>query len=250
MTLGLRLIEKIALGSRSEVWKAEAPGGLDVAVKIVFWHERARELQALELVKTLRHPHLVPVHAFFKRQDQLIIVMELAEASLRDHWRRRQSEGGDVPLWELVNWMADAAEAIDYLHDHGVIHSDVNADHILLLKGVAKIGGYSLARALPPLQRSVRINASRTPDYMSPEVWRGDLTVQSDQYSLACTYAELRLRRLPLAGRDQHLWGTPDLNALPESEQQVLLRALAKQADQRYEDCKAFVEGLRAAIQD
>src|SRR5262249_27523926 len=82
------------LGPREfgEVWRAEAPGGVEVAVKIVrraVEGKRAqRELDALQLMKRLRHQNLLVLQAFFPLADRLIIVLELADGSLSD--RRQQ----------------------------------------------------------------------------------------------------------------------------------------------------------------
>jgi hypothetical protein len=75
---------------------------------------------------------------------------------------------------------------------------------------------------------------------------------RTDQYALAVTYAELRLGRRLFPGRDlmglmsQHLNAVPDLEPLPEAEQEVLRRALAKQPDQRFGSCSEFVRALVA----
>src|SRR5262249_45998323 len=93
-----------------------------------------------------------------------------------------------------------------------------------------------------------------TPAYMAPEVWEGKVALHSDQYSLAVTYAEARLGRLPfpVGGLGQmircHLHLQPELDPLAEQEQQVLLRALAKSPEQRYPTCTEFVQALTEAI--
>jgi hypothetical protein len=89
---------------------------------------------------------------------------------------------------------------------------------------------------------------------MPPEMWKGTIHVNSDQYSFAITYAELRLGRRPFAAtnqfelQQQHLSGTPDLEGLSEAEQRVLRRALARKPDERYPNCVAFVEALAEAV--
>jgi eukaryotic-like serine/threonine-protein kinase len=94
-----------------------------------------------------------------------------------------------------------------------------------------------------------------TPLYIAPEVFRNRNVSQSDQYSLAVTYAEMRFGRRPFSGNDllsvmlEHLEGTPDLAKLPEPEQRVLLKALEKQPGQRYPSCLDFVQVLeRVAV--
>src|SRR5258707_10029838 len=77
-----RLLRRIGAGTFGQVWRAEAPGGTEVAIKIITQSLEAKEgkqeLKALEHVKRLRHTYLVQTHAYRIQQEQLYIVMELA----------------------------------------------------------------------------------------------------------------------------------------------------------------------------
>ena len=98
------------------------------------------------------------------------------------------------------------------------------------------------------------VSFAGTPAFMAPEMWAGKAANNSDQYSLAFTYAELRLGRRPLEGGDfvqvmtSALEGTPNLEGLSLAEQTVLRRALAKKPEDRYESCTDFVEALERAV--
>jgi hypothetical protein len=181
--------------------------------------------------------------------------MDLADGSLRDRLKECRKEGrAGIPVAELLNYFREAAEALDYLHAEHVLHRDIKPENILLLKRHAKVADFGLAR-LQEQQRSVTASGSGTPAYMAPEVWRGKVSVHSDQYSLAVAYVELRLDRRPFAGGDMmemmlgHLERGPDLAGLPEPERQVILRAMAKDPNQRYGSCSEYVQALeRAAV--
>src|SRR4029077_7882518 len=116
-----------------------------------------------------------------------------------------------------------------------------------ILKRHAKLADFGLAR-LQEQGESVSVSGSGTPAYMAPEVWRRKVSERSDQYSLAMSYAELRLDRRIIASRDmmdimlEHLDKPPDLSPLAEPEQQVLHKALAKDPDKRYPSCREFVQ--------
>jgi len=255
---GYRLLEAIGRGSYGEVWRAEAPGGVEVAIKVILrpldQEEAQRELHALELIKRLRHPALLSMHTFWALEDQLLIVTELADGSLRNRLKEcRATSDAGIPLTELLTYFRESAEGLDYLHEKQILHRDVKPDNILLFGRHAKLADFGLAKLFEG-RASTTVSISGTPVYMPPEVWRGSISLHSDQYSLALSYAEMRLCRRVFKGTAiseliaAHLEGTPDLNPLPEAEQRVLLRALAKVSDERYASCVSFIEALEDAV--
>jgi serine/threonine protein kinase len=255
---GYKMIRRIGSGAFGEVWRAEAPGGFPAAVKVIFRpidHEEAqRELQALEIIRGLNHRCLVQTHAYWSLQDRLFIVMELAEGSLRDCMKNARDKGQHgIPAKELMTYFRDAAEGLDYLHERHVLHRDIKPENILLIQGHAKVADFGLAR-LHGSQRMSTATGAGTPLYMAPEVFRGKISRHSDQYSLAMAYAELRLGRRLLTGDNlvdlmmQHLQELPNLDPLAAAEQTVLLKALAKDPEQRYATCSDWAADLEEAL--
>lgn len=252
---GYTLLERIGTGAYGEVWRAEAPGELVKAVKIIhgFHHEgRAmRELSALQRIKQLRHPFLISLERIEVVDGRLIIVTELADMSLKDRFEQcRQAGATGIPRAELLGYLSDAADALDFIHEsQSLQHLDVKAANMLLVGGRLKLGDFGLVQNLA--ERDVTLLDGMTPRYAAPELFKGQPTQYSDQYSLAVVYAELLAgvtlfdASSPAEFAVQHLIGSkPRLDALPTSDQGPVARALARQPEERYPNCRAFVADL------
>src|SRR5262245_31931880 len=124
---GYRLIERLGRGGFGEVWKAEAPGGLLKAIKFVFGEIKEskdkssagdQELRALNRIKTIRHPYILSLERVDIVDNQLVIVMELADRSLTERYKECQGQGlPGIPREELLRYMEETAEALDLLNN-------------------------------------------------------------------------------------------------------------------------------------
>jgi Fe-Mn family superoxide dismutase len=247
------LIRKLGAGAFGEVWHAHGPGGLDVALKFIRLdaHVFALELRSLEVMKSIRHPNLVSLFGAWHQDNWLILAMELCDRTVLDRLAEAlyQKLPG-IPLQELLSYMADAANGLDALNAKQVQHRDVKPANLLLLNSGVKVADFGLAKAL---EQTVASNSGAgTLAYTAPECFKGQLTQQSDQYSLAVTYYHLRTGHLLFKG-DQaqvmyaHLEVQPDLSRLPPAEGAILARALTKEPHRRWRNCKAFVNELFVA---
>lgn len=263
---GYTLVRLLGRGGFGEVWEALAPGGIRVALKFVRVNpeEVGSEERALKVVSNIRHPHLLDIQFTARVDDYLLIAMPLCEKSLWDRLRecREQGQAG-LPYDELIGYMDETASAVDYLneprHDAGtgdgrrvgVQHRDIKPHNIFLVGGSARLADFGVAKMLEGRTGSHTGNMS--PHYVAPEVLDGRMCQQTDQYSLAMTYCHLRTGRLPFRGDSvsqliyAHLHQLADLSDLPEPEQQVVFRALAKEPSERWPNCRAFVRALVAA---
>jgi serine/threonine protein kinase len=252
---GYTLRERLGSGGYGEVWKADAPGGLAKAIKLVYGYadgDRAsRELKAMALIKTLRHPFLLSLERIEIIDGQLIIVTELADCSLKERFEKRRAEGlRGIPRPELLQFLSDAADALDYMNEqHSLQHLDVKPENLLLVGDHVKVADFGLVKDVQ--RQTASMLGGLTPVYASPELFSGAASRRSDQYSLAIVYQEMLTGVLPFPGKTaaqlaaQHLNAKPLLFALPPGERKVIARALAKEPAQRFANCRELLEHLR-----
>ena len=257
---GYRTLDLLGRGGYGEVWRAIAPGGLHKAIKIVYGdagpERTSSESRSLSRIKDLRHPMLLSIERIEMVESNLVIVTELADKSLKQEFDDIRKAGGvGVPQEELLRYVADAGEALDFLYQKcSLQHLDVKPENILLVSGRGKIGDFGLVKSL--YQRSASLVGGLTPTYAPPEVFDGKPTRFSDQYSLAIVYMQMLTGVLPLSGGSmaeiatQHLKGVPDLSALPKRQRPVIARALSKDPQQRYESCDQMIRALRESLQE
>lgn len=253
--LGYDLKSRIGSGSYGEVWSAEAPGGVPKAVKLVYGYHDDKiaqsELKSLNRIKEVRHPFLLSLERIDVVNGQLVVVTELADMSLLD-WFATYVEDGlpGIPRDELLGYMRDAADALDYLYnEHNLQHLDVKPENLLLLGGHVKVADFGLVKEIKNMTQSLMTGL--TPAYAPPELFDGQPGTNSDQYSLAIVFQEMLTGDRPFKGgtaaqlATQHLHGRPVLTQLPKGDQPIVAKALSKNAEHRYPSCREFVDELQ-----
>jgi hypothetical protein len=241
-----RLLKPLGRGGFGEVWQATGPDGKLLALKFVPWIGRLADLEirGMEIIKDIRHPHLLRVYDTWVTQDFFIISMELADGTLLDRWRC------GIGKKKLLEYFLQAAVGIDYLHSQGIHHRDIKPQNFLLLGGGLKVADFGLIRLMEHTVSGHTGNL--TVAYAAPEYFEGCTCQNSDQYCLAVTYCHLRGNRLPFTGTAAqmvagHLQKEPDLTMLPAEERLAVARALAKNPEDRWPDCRTFVEAIGQA---
>ena len=281
---GYRLARFLGAGSYGQVWAACSPSGIDVALKIlsVTGTRGGKELRAIGLVKRLRHPNLVPLHAYWVKDEfgntvggaeieaqslrgqatELIIAMGLGDKSLAarlDEARKAGQVG--IPVEELLRYMDGAANAIDYLNrpihelgsgqPHALSHCDIKPANLLIVGDAVQVCDYGLARAITPDVRATAATGAGTQAYSSPEMLANRPSEFSDQYSLAISYYELRVGQLPFPENEAlhaHITGRLDFSLISPAEQAILKRATQLEPKQRFPTAGEFLAALREAL--
>lgn len=251
---GYLLQAKLGAGGYGEVWKVSAPGGLTKAIKFVYGRmddaRAERELKSLGRIKEVRHPFLLSLERFDVVEGQLVVVTELADMSLMDRFRECCHAGlPGIPREELLGYIRDAADALDYMSDkYGLQHLDIKPENLLLVGGRVKVADFGLVKDLQDTHATSI--GGVTPLYATPEAFDGRASRFSDQYSLAIVYQEMLTGLLPFPGQTaaqlaaQHLHSQPMLGPLPERDREAVARALAKQPDKRFPSCRQLADCL------
>jgi serine/threonine protein kinase len=264
---GYRILEKIGAGAFGEVFRAEAPGGFEVAIKVstrsIDSPATQEDLKAVQMLRKIAHPFLLQMHAAWVQNDMLHIAMELADGTMAQRLQKHLDRGDKgVPRAELLDYMEEAANALDFLHGKGILHRDIKPQNLLYSAGHAKVGDFGMAYQMSIDQSMATMKElGGTLAFMAPEAFQNKAGKRSDQFALAMSYAQLRLGRHPLGKQSYaelitlHLNSPAEwkltlreaLHGLPEAEMKVLLKALARNSSDRFNNCVEFVKALRGA---
>ena len=258
---GYVLLEPLGKGGFGEVWKCEAPGGLHKAMKFVVnaadgeggnSNSLEVEYEAFQHIKKIRHPFLLSLERVELIGVELMMVMELADQQLQDRFRAYTSQGyPGIPRDELLGYLADAAEMLDYIGSkHGLQHLDIKPANLFLVCDRVKVGDFGLVRRHELTPTEINNDRGLTPRYVAPEILHGRVDPRSDQYCLALVYQELLTGVFPYNARSaqqmmlQHVSAAPNLSPLPEADRFSVAKAMSKAPTDRFGSCVEFVRSL------
>ncbi len=272
LTLGkYRVLEPLGRGGMARVYRAYHPQ-LDryVAIKVMrtdladdeeFQVRFQREARA---VAALRHPNIVQVFDFDIEGEISYMVMELmAGDTLKTRLDDYRVRGQQMPCGEMVRVMLDVLEGLAYAHSEGMIHRDIKPGNILLTqRGQAVLADFGVAHIIGGTRYTAPNALMGTLQYMAPEQgMEGRSDARSDIYSLGIVLYEMLTQQrpfdadTPLAVLMKHLNDPLPLprqinTAIPEPLERVVLKALAKKPEERYQGAQDMARALRAAAQE
>lgn len=238
----------------------------DLARDPVFQARFRREAQS---AANLNHPSIVAV---YDTGEETItasdgaeikvpyIVMEYVEGHTV---RELLTDGNPVPLEEAVEIVSGVLDALEYAHHQNLVHRDIKPGNVMITTtGKIKVMDFGIARALSDSQATMTQTDAvvGTAQYLSPEQARGEqVDARSDLYSAGCLLFELLTGQPPFKGDSavavafQHVSQLPPLPSsiapdIPESLDRVVMKALAKDREDRYPDAAHMRADLQASL--
>ena len=206
----------------------------------------------------LVHPNIVSVYDVGEEDGTNYIVMEYVEGTdLKEYIRER----GPLPPREAVRIMTQIVSAIELAHQNRIIHRDIKPQNILIdREGNVKITDFGIAIALSETSLTQTNTLLGSVHYLSPEQARGGMaTIRSDIYALGIVLYELLVGEVPFEGESavsialKHFQEplpriSQMLPTVPQSLENVVLKATAKEPLDRYSSCYEMLEDLQTCL--
>lgn len=258
-----RLIHALGQGGFAAVYLGEHLHlRTQAAVKVLNGTLTPQDVQAFtreaQTIAAFKHPHILRVLDFGFDGNTPFLVMEVAsQGTLRD----RHPRGSVVPPLTIVSYVKPVAAALQYAHERKVIHRDVKPENILVDgQQTLLLSDFGIAAMAHSPDSVKTLDHAGTPHYMAPEQIRQKPCLQSDQYALAVVVYEWMTGQRPFQGDNQvaiwmqHLTApVPPLReknpAITPAIEQVVLKALAKDANDRFDTVQAFAVALELVVQ-
>jgi serine/threonine protein kinase len=278
-----RLIERVAFGGMAEVFKAKRSGveGFEkvVALKRILPHLSDNKefvdmfVDEAKMVAGLSHPNIVQIYDLGKISHSYYIAMEYVHGrDLRSIDKREREKGLRMPLDLGLHVVSQLCAALEYAHrkkdERGrameIVHRDVSPQNILIsFEGDVKLVDFGIAKAATKASNTERGALRGKILYMSPEqAWGRPIDRRSDVFSLGivlyelvtgtkpfvCTGTELTILELV---RQCQITPPREINPrVPEALDRVIMKALAREPDERYQDAGQMQRGLARFLRE
>jgi serine/threonine protein kinase len=260
----------IGVGSMGAVYLARQSQSQREYVLKVFLHASSLEplqyidfllrfRQEMELVASLKHPHILSVLEYEERDGFVYLVMPYVSVRNLESVLNSQKV---LSLPEVADYLDRLADALDYAHEHGVLHLDIKPSNILVtLNDKLLFTDFALTKTMTERQ-AARIRQFKVGmlDYMAPEQVMGkEPGEKADLYSLGAILYYMVTGSAPFQGESlvevakKHLQDAPPSPCskrtdLPLAAEQVILRALSKRSGHRYEHALDLATAFRLAL--
>ncbi len=274
-TLGTCTLQKlVGRGGMGAVFLAQqSRPHRQVAVKVLLPITRLNPTQQAAFLERFRretdaaasldHPNILPVHEYGECDALAYLVMPyISGGTLRDELERERQ----LPLARVALYLDQIAAALDVAHGRGVVHRDVKPANILMTsEGRLLLTDFGLVKVIAEGQSNQASLTGAgvplgTPDYMAPEqVIGGEIDARADLYALGVVLFQMVTGRTPFKGEMPMQIAMQQINTAPPSPrtfredlpapaEQVILRAMAKKAADRYANAQDIASAFRLAL--
>jgi eukaryotic-like serine/threonine-protein kinase len=225
---------------------------------------RARFIREAEVASALDHPNIVSIHQRGEFEGQLWIAMQFVDGTDAN----AAVKAGTMTPARAVHILSEVAKALDYAHQHGVVHRDVKPANFLLSGPIGPdervlLGDFGIARAFDDTALTDTGSVTATVAYAAPEVLAGQpFDGRADLYSLACSLFRLLTGRPPYPTANgsaaviaAHLHAPPPkvtdvVPGLSVQMDQVIATAMAKDPSRRFGSARALADAATEALND
>jgi serine/threonine protein kinase len=264
-----RITERLGQGGMATVYRArDVRLERDVALKVLhpaFKNDPSfneRFTREARIVANLNHDNIIPVFDTGEQDGQAYLVMRFIDGETL----KARLAHGPLTVAETIKILDAVAGALDFAHKAGILHRDIKPSNIMLENstGKAYLADFGLARMADAGESTMSQDVMLgTPHYISPEQAQGirDLTAGTDIYSLGVVLYEIIVGRVPFMADTpyaivhDHIFAPLPLPTqinpnVPREIENVLLRALAKDRNDRYASTIELAEAFKQAVQD
>ncbi len=257
------IVEEIGQGAMGVVYKAVDPLiDRTVAIKTINLDLSKEELanfekrfqREVQSAGKLNHPNIVTVYDVGRTEGVAYMAMEFLEGK---ELREILDSGVVLPIEKIAHISSQVAEGLAFAHEHGIVHRDVKPANVMVMKnGLIKITDFGIAQ-MSSASRTMAGMVMGSPKYMSPEQVVGQaVDGRSDIFSLGVVIYEMLTGKTPFGGDNisaimyQILNDDPippkNLNQnIPASINYIVLKALAKHPDKRYQNAKELARDIK-----
>jgi serine/threonine protein kinase len=256
-----RLIRLLGEGGFAEVYLGEHIHlGTEAAIKVLTARLSSDEIEQFRnearTIARLKHPHIIRVLDFGVDNGTPFLVMDyVANGTLR----QRFPNGTQLPPETILPFVTQIAAALQYAHDQKLIHRDIKPENMLLDGENVLLSDFGIAVVAHSSRSLSTQDQAGTLPYMAPEQLQGKPRLASDQYALGVVVYEWLTGTRPFNGMSweivsQHFSTPPPplrekVPTISPMIEQVVLKALAKEHEQRFINVQVFAQALAATIE-
>src|SRR5580698_9368160 len=214
----------------------------------------ARLVSEIRTLAGLDHPNIAQLRTAFQTQNQFVMIMEYVEGTTLE----KLGSLGKLSVDQVLDYSTQALAALSYAHSRGVTHRDIKPANIMITDhGVVKLMDFGIAKSAGNMQLTRPGTTMGSVYYMSPEQVRGGtVDARSDIYSFGVTLYEMLTGRKPFQAETSYSVLNAQLNeapmppvqvnpAVPQELNNIVLRAMVKFPDGRFQTADEFRNALK-----